>query len=1130
MSAVADQEIRSRAIECGASFCVTAPAGSGKTSLLVQRYLALLGQVERPESVVAITFTRKAAAEMRLRVMNELERAEVLASSFQDQDQDQDQDQGEGEGEGNAIDQLGSSSDFEAIGRRLATTVLDQDRAKNWQILRNSSRLRIQTIDSLCQELMQQMPLESASGGLAETVDDTRDLTRQAIVSFLRREISTAESGASGSEVVRLLLKLDNNWDQCVELLQRLLERREQWSLLFQSASGQSPQVKMTRALRDLSEQRIQDLRSRLGTRLSALEELQNYRCTHSGDAVHWSSADYDVEEWRDVSSLLLTKDGAGWRKTVDKRQGFPVSSDVAREQKKLMLDMLEHFASRQDDELLQCVQHVLLLPDSHLIGGDNEFLASLLYLLPRLAAQLLVTFGRAGVNDHTQVALAALQALGSDESPTDLALRLDYSIEHLLVDEFQDTSTLQFELVRRLTRGWSDHNAMNPGAPRTLFLVGDAQQSIYRFRQANVGLFLRARDHGVGDLMLERLDLSVNFRSAPELVSWANLAFQDAFPEQDDPQLGGVAFRPAIAAHDAVGSIEPKFFAGPGAVQAELSALCDRVEQGMADDAVKTIAVLGRSRAVLRPIVRELSRRGLEPQAAELDALKDRQLIKDLVTLCSVLTDRYDRHAWLALLRTPAVALNHADLLEMSFCAPVPALLMSSASEATEMLAKLTAAAQGRVLHVISVLHWADQYKDRVALRVWVEEVWLRLGGAAWSREAQSAADAERFFDLLSQFERTQTPLCWTELKNAIRTLYGSSNVLNDKLQVMTIHKSKGLEFDWVLMPGLAMATAPDKQELLLWDELTSSDGEPVALFDFLPDNNDEKPGIYRYLRWTAKQKGRLEETRLFYVGATRAARYLWLSGCLGWDEDKQTAKDPGPNTLLASLWPGMNTQTISFCAEEQTSPGVGQSKGSYWRLNHLEPAEHLPNAGFSKLTVPTSSINARAYGTALHRCLESLFYRSILPRECDSQLISLLSFSLRDAGATSDQLECLTGQGRAALDRSLRDPWLRWALHSGHENRSAEFELIRRSDDGVDALVVDLTFEDSETGVTWIVDYKTSQPMPGESQEVFFLAQEKAYKDQLAKYRSALAEMRGTAVRCALYFPQLAIKHEVS
>ncbi|MEM1141900.1 MAG: UvrD-helicase domain-containing protein [Pseudomonadota bacterium] len=1116
MSAIPDQETRSRALECDVSFCVTAPAGSGKTSLLVQRYLALLGQVERPESVVAITFTRKAAAEMRLRVMNELEKADLAASA--------------GDGDAPGFVQRASSSDFEATGLRQAAAVLARDRSNNWQILRNSSRLRIQTIDSLCQELMQQMPLESASGGAAETVDDVHDLTRESIVSFLRREISSVESRAHGGEVVRLLLKLDNNWDQCVDLLQRLLERREQWSLLFQSTSGQPPQARMRRVVRDLSDQRIEELRVRIGPNLSVLEELQNYRCQHSDNAIQWSSSDNDVDGWRNVLSLLLTKDVAGWRKTVDKRQGFPVGNDFAREQKQRMVDLLAGLASQQDDELLRCVQHVLLLPDSNLIGGDNEFLSSLLYLLPRLAAELLVTFGRAGVNDHTQVALAALQALGSDDSPTDLALRLDYSIDHLLVDEFQDTSTLQFELVRRLTRGWTDHNAMNPGEPRTLFLVGDAQQSIYRFRQANVGLFLRARDHGVGDLKLERLDLSVNFRSARELVSWVNMAFQDAFPQRDDPQLGAVAFRPAIAAHTGVGNIEPRFFTGPGAAQAELSALCDRVEQGMADDHVKSIAVLGRSRTVLRPIVRELTRRGLEPQAAELDALKDRQLIRDLVTLCGVLSDRYDRHAWLALLRTPAVALNHADLLETSFCAPVPALLMSSTKEAVATLARLTAPGRDRVMHVVSVLHWADQYRDRVALRVWVEEAWLRLGGAAWSREAQAASDAEQFLDLLAQFERNQTPFCWSELKNAIRTLYGASSAVNDKLQVMTIHKSKGLEFDWVFMPGLAMASAPDKQELLLWDELPASDGEPVALFDFLPDDKDEKPGIYRYLRWTAKQKGRLEEARLFYVGATRASQNLWLSGCLGWDEDKQTAKDPGVNTLLAALWPSINSEAISVCAEEPTSPALEHSRQPYWRLKRLEPVELLPPPGPSKLTVPSSSINTRAYGTALHRCLESLCYRSSLPSECDSGLVTLLKFGLRDAGATSDQLQDLVIQGRDALDRSLRDPWLRWALCTGHKKRHAEFELIRRNNDGFEALVVDLTFEDSESGVTWIVDYKTSQPGPGESQEEFFLAQETTYKDQLEKYRSALAEMSGSAVRCALYFPQLAMKHEVS
>src|SRR5207253_3724806 len=116
--------------------------------------------------------------------------------------------------------------------------------------------------------------------------------------------------------------------------------------------------------------------------------------------------------------------------------------------------------------------------------------------------AQLKLVFQARGQVDFTEVAQRALLALGKEGEPTDLALALDYRIRHLLIDEFQDTSISQYELVARLTEGWE------AGDGRTLFAVGDPMQSIYRFREAEVGLFLEARRGGIGTVELEQIEL----------------------------------------------------------------------------------------------------------------------------------------------------------------------------------------------------------------------------------------------------------------------------------------------------------------------------------------------------------------------------------------------------------------------------------------------------------------------------------------------------------------------------------------------------------------------------------------------------------------------------------------------
>jgi hypothetical protein len=162
--------------------------------------------------------------------------------------------------------------------------------------------------------------------------------------------------------------------------------------------------------------------------------------------------------------------------------------------------------------------------------------------LLRLAAGQLWLAFQEAGEVDFIEIAARAGLALGDDEAPTDLAQALDYRIRHLLVDEFQDTSPTQVDLIEKLTRGWM------PDDGRTLFVVGDPMQSIYRFRKADVGLFLRVRERGIGDIRLGHLRLFRNNRSYPGIVDWVNTAFPSIFPAADSPEAGAVRYAESAA------------------------------------------------------------------------------------------------------------------------------------------------------------------------------------------------------------------------------------------------------------------------------------------------------------------------------------------------------------------------------------------------------------------------------------------------------------------------------------------------------------------------------------------------------------------------------------------------------
>ncbi len=203
--------------------------------------------------------------------------------------------------------------------------------------------------------------------------------------------------------------------------------------------------------------------------------------------------------------------------------------------------DWIAQLRSQRGAEAL--LKSIRDLPDALLPSADEAALEALAQLLKHAAAELKLAFAERGRADHTEMAAAARASLTEQGEPSEFALRAASAIRHLLVDEFQDTSLEQFEMLRALTAGWS------PGDGRTLFLVGDPMQSIYQFREAEVGLFLRARDRGLGEIHFEPLQLRRNFRTCGALVDWINECFAKLFPREDDARLAAIRYLPSVAA-----------------------------------------------------------------------------------------------------------------------------------------------------------------------------------------------------------------------------------------------------------------------------------------------------------------------------------------------------------------------------------------------------------------------------------------------------------------------------------------------------------------------------------------------------------------------------------------------------
>ena len=645
----ADSKARQAALNPQGSFVVQAPAGSGKTGLLIQRVLALLVRVKQPEEVVAITFTRKAAAEMRERLL------EALA----------------------AASGLEPSADYEKITWTLARAVLAHDAEHEWFLTLNPARLRIMTIDAFCASLVSQMPVLSRFGASHEVLPNATSLYRRAARRLLA---SLEDDSALGASLGELLKHLDNHQERVEGLLVDMLAHRDRWlPLVTGSARPELTREALESTLELCVVEALQRAQETLPhDAIDAFVEVLN-RAAHTLDEDHALAAcrgldavpDARVEHkplWYAIAGFFLTDKGEV-RRQLSARDGILAPSAATDKDEKARrtahkeqaLQLLTRV--RETPAFCAALREIGALPPVQYQNNDWQILEELQPVLPMAAAELKVLFQERGQIDFTEQAHRALMALGSDTEPTDLALALDYRIGHLLVDEFQDTSRTQFEMLERLVSGWS------AGDGRTLFLVGDPMQSIYRFRDAEVGLFLQAQRHGIGDVTLQSLSLSANFRTRSDLVERCNRVFKPLFPEQGDAADGTVPFASAQPMRPSGGDglVCHAFADDEGSAEARQVVAC--VQEALAKDTSSSVAILVRSRTHLREVLPLLTAARIPFHAIDILPLSTSPVVIDLWALTRAMLHLGDRSAWLSILRAPWCGLTLADLHALAGC-----------------------------------------------------------------------------------------------------------------------------------------------------------------------------------------------------------------------------------------------------------------------------------------------------------------------------------------------------------------------------------------------------------------------------------------------------------------------------
>ena len=1047
---LADGNVRDTAVDPGHSVILQAPAGSGKTSLLVRRYLALLGYVERPEQILAITFTRKAAGEMRQRVTR-------------------------------------------ALARRTgdALAAIDRDARLGWHLLEQPERMKIETIDAFALGLARRMPAGSRFGFDANFVEDAELVYTRAVDRLFERLY-----GDPAAPLLADFLRLiDNDYAEARALLTAMLARRDQWldPIVAVAQHAQNPEVvaaSVERAIGALNRATLSRISDTLPPEMiDDLSECVAYAADQL-DRPEPGPLDPDnIDGWRAAAELVTTQRGAV-RRSLTVNDGFPRQ---ARAEKARAIELIKALDAHGATPHLAAIREA---PDNALPESEKEAITCFAVALSLLKVELDAVFQDLGAIDFPELIINARRALEREGAPTDLALALDYRISHILVDEFQDTSLGQYRLLRTLMESWYE------GDGNSFFAVGDPMQSVYRFRDADVRLYQETFARGIGQVPLRALHLTSNFRSRAGLVDWCNATFAALFGTDSIDQVG---HQPSTPAADAGGEVRTVVCLEDPGGHRQVTQVVNRILEIQRQSPEDSIAVLVRARTALAGLLPALRRAGIAWQGTDIELLADTAVVRDLHALTLALADANDRFAWLCVLRSPLVGMRLPDLTHAAQAPDIDAMLRARG---------YTQDGERRISRLAQAL---ARHPGGGSARRRLEWLWLRLGGVDAYDSDTHLDDAERYLDLVEEMEPDLAP---SALWSAVGRLYASSSAEGSSLEIMTIHKAKGLEFDHVIVPGLERATRRPEPALVLW----RPEGDDLLM---ATATSRETGSLHHWLAREESTRDQNELGRLIYVAATRAAKSLtWLASL-----DKGADSRPQHGSMLAMMWPLIREQAVLVKPGSVVQQNVPRNGNVFHTLPNdyaWTPPVALPEIASNLLPRADDSPAPlivdqpeTAIGNIVHAELRRLAGTALPDAEThlakrETAWTHLLH---REGIEAPEVLAEIRRQVAAVLD----DEDGRWLLDAARRDAESEAPYTACIDGEIRNVVLDRTFID-DTGCRWIVDYKTSVPKASQDRAEFTQLQVGRYAGQLALYARVLSQLDDSRpIRIALYLTAL-------
>jgi ATP-dependent exoDNAse (exonuclease V) beta subunit len=1007
-----DHQVRKKALGQG-SFIVQAPAGSGKTSLLVKRFLNRLLDVKSPKEVLALTFTNKAAAEMAQRLKEALE----------------------GKSEDNEIKKIVEKISKHALKNKWDEGYIDS--------------LMVMTIDKLALRLIKQTPILSSSGVNFLTDEDPDDLYRETI-----RETIT-----SNAENHLLFKYFDYDYHKLTEQLLALISKRDQWlpivSGLLRSNDKNIEEIYGTYYTNELNiwvEEKIKP--NFTNEDLKELEIIVSYLADNKNiDRKDKLRSSINYEFWFYIRDLILTKSGKQIRKKIDTSSGFP-ATNVGKEIKERLLKLIKLKNNKFNIliDFFNVTYHKNIVDIYPLI---TPFCLLLIDMVTRLNEK----FKERRIIDFTQIMGNAVEALRD----THLPLILDQNISHILVDEFQDTNESQLIFIELLTQNF----AGNP--EKSFFAVGDPMQSIYRFRKAEVEIFSRVQKNGISDLKLTSLFLKVNFRSNKNIIDWLNNSFSKAFPLIDDSDEGSVPYSSCESSNDNLeGGMELIALtcdtkSKTAQYEAEALYVLNLIKDTRKSNPDASIAVLTRSKAHLSELITLINKKdtSIPIDAIEMSKILSNQTFQDILCLTKALFDFSDRTNWIAALKSPWCGLSINDLV-LLFEKDHKSLVWELINN-IDNTSRLDKNSARRLRSFVEVIRENIQYRGRISHRYFVEGIWRQLNGEESMVDSNDIQNIDLFLELLEEASEILS-IDFIKLERLIENKFISkTSIQKNSIKFLTIQKSKGLEFDHVIIPNLNKRTRNEESDLVLYDKSTLSIKNPGS------DKN-----LHSYHAYKERKRLDNEKIRLLYVAMTRAKNKCYLIGTVKKEGDLVI---PNSGTFMNILWPFFSDKFTEIATPEDENsfekfiPKLRRLNDNFYsgdkRYKRSIDTEEL------SFCYPNMSTDIQRFtGNIVHKYLEIIVKKQldvdkILSNKLDytESLYLEKNFKKKDIkiglNLVKKSLEMLkkTSDGRWILNRYLAD--------------NSEVSYLLESNNTTTQYIPDRSF--IENDIQWIIDYKT-------------------------------------------------------